>query len=55
MNVEKVKRMGEQESYKKILRKLITETENEKIQTSEELIQLLISEINNNTNMKATF
>lgn len=37
--------MGEQEKYKKMLRKVIDETENHEIQTSEELIQILINEI----------
>jgi len=37
--------MIEQEKYKKILRKMIDDTENHKINTSEELIQLLITEL----------
>lgn len=47
--------MGEQERYKVMLEKLITDTENEKIQSSEELIRLLITEIKNNTSVEATF
>lgn len=47
--------MGEQERYKVILEKLITDTENEKIQSSEELIRLLITEIKNNASVGATF
>ncbi|WP_188454149.1 hypothetical protein [Virgibacillus oceani] len=37
--------MGEQERYKKVLRKMIDETENFKIQSSEELIKALIHEL----------
>ncbi|MBM7600525.1 hypothetical protein JOC34_002936 [Virgibacillus halotolerans] len=47
--------MGEQERYKVMLEKLIADTENEKIQSSEELIQLLINELKSNTSMEATF
>lgn len=43
--------MHEQEKYKNMLKKMIDETENHKIQTSEELIQLLISEIKNSTSL----
>ncbi|HLR65647.1 hypothetical protein [Virgibacillus alimentarius] len=37
--------MGEQEQYKKILKKIIKETESFKIQSSEELIQSLVHEL----------
>ncbi|WP_198020896.1 hypothetical protein [Virgibacillus alimentarius] len=37
--------MGEQEQYKKILKKIIKETESFKIQSSEELIQSLVNEL----------
>lgn len=47
--------MREQERYKVMLEKLIADTENEKIQSSEELIQLLINELKSNTSMEATF
>lgn len=38
--------MGEQERYKNMLKKIIDETESEKIQTSEELIRTLVQELN---------
>ncbi|HLR62359.1 MAG TPA: hypothetical protein VK097_07945 [Lentibacillus sp.] len=37
--------MAEQERYKNLMEKLIKETENAKIQTAEELIQKLVSEL----------
>jgi hypothetical protein len=37
--------MKEQEWYKQMLRKVITETENQNINTSEEMIKTLIEEI----------
>ncbi|WP_284139252.1 MULTISPECIES: hypothetical protein [unclassified Virgibacillus] len=37
--------MSEREYYKHVLQKVIAETENEKIKTSEELIQALIFEL----------
>lgn len=37
--------MREQEQYKKMLEKIINETENFKIQSTEELIQVLITEL----------
>lgn len=37
--------MKEQEQYKNLLKKLINETENFKIQSSEELIQTLVNEL----------
>ncbi|MBU5267163.1 hypothetical protein [Virgibacillus proomii] len=37
--------MGEQEKYKNLLRKVIQETENHKIQTSEEMVKTLIKEL----------
>lgn len=39
--------MGEQEQYKQILRKLIDQTENLNIQSSDQLIQALVNEIKN--------
>ncbi|GGN53600.1 MULTISPECIES: hypothetical protein [Oceanobacillus] len=45
--------MGEQERYKNMLRKIIDETENEKIQTSEELIRTLINELTTNIGVKS--
>lgn len=44
--------MGEQEKYKNILKKVIDETENHRIQSSEELIQLLIHELKNGADFK---
>ncbi len=44
--------MREQEVYKQMLKKMIAKTENNSIQTSEQLIQALITEISNN---KQTF
>ncbi|GGB55188.1 hypothetical protein GCM10011409_36000 [Lentibacillus populi] len=37
--------MGDQEKYKLMLKKLIEQTENFKIQSSEELIQALVNEL----------
>lgn len=37
--------MKEQEIYKKLLKKLIDETENHKIQSAEELIQRMVKEL----------
>ncbi|MEW9676004.1 hypothetical protein ABRT01_07450 [Lentibacillus sp. L22] len=37
--------MGEQEQYKKILKNIIDQAENLKIQTSEQLIQVLVNEL----------
>lgn len=39
--------MGEQERYKRILKKVIDETENKKIKTAEELIRTLVNELSN--------
>lgn len=39
--------MAEQEHYKKLLKKVIDATENDKIKTPEELIQVLIHELTN--------
>ncbi|WP_165769038.1 hypothetical protein [Virgibacillus profundi] len=47
--------MGEQEKYKKMLKKVIDETESYKIQSSEELIQMLIKELTNGTELKGNF
>lgn len=40
--------MSEQEKYKLMLKKIINETEKERIQTSEELIRTLVDELTNN-------
>ncbi|AIF44172.1 hypothetical protein [Virgibacillus sp. SK37] len=37
--------MGEQEKYKHMLKKIIDETENHTIKNSEQLIQILVSEL----------
>lgn len=37
--------MGEQEQYKRILKKIIDQTENLKIQSSDQLIQALVNEL----------
>ncbi|WP_211316689.1 hypothetical protein [Oceanobacillus arenosus] len=37
--------MGEQEKYTKVLKQMIDDTESNKIQTAEELIQKLIKEL----------
>ncbi|MFC3041513.1 hypothetical protein ACFOGI_14805 [Virgibacillus xinjiangensis] len=39
--------MGEQERYKHLLKKVIDETENSKIKSSQELVQTLIRELSN--------
>ncbi|MCM3740239.1 hypothetical protein M3210_08150 [Oceanobacillus luteolus] len=44
--------MGEQERYKNMLKKVIDATENEKIQTSEDLIRTLVNELTNNIGVK---
>lgn len=44
--------MREQEKYKHMMKKVIDQTENHKIQSSEELIQLLINELTNGTDIK---
>lgn len=41
--------MKEQEQFKKMLKRVIDATENDKIRTSEELIQTLIFELTNKT------
>ncbi|MBU5467809.1 hypothetical protein KQI49_13350 [Virgibacillus sp. MSJ-26] len=41
--------MKEQEQYKTLLKKVIEATENNKINTSEELIQTLVYELKNNS------
>lgn len=46
--------MHEQEQYKKMLKKVIDETETKKIQTSEELIRTLVTELTNNYSLKST-
>ncbi|WP_405100336.1 hypothetical protein [Oceanobacillus sp. FSL H7-0719] len=46
--------MHEQEQYKKMLEKVIDATESEKIQTSEELIRTLVTELTNNYSLKST-
>ncbi|MHA6252378.1 hypothetical protein [Oceanobacillus sp. CAU 1775] len=45
--------MVEQEQYKKLLREVIDATENNKIQTSEELIKTLVNKISTNYIFKA--
>ena len=51
--------MKEQELYKKVLQKIIDATENNKIKTTDEVIQTLIFELTNKTinnqNPKAHF
>ncbi|HLR52101.1 MAG TPA: hypothetical protein VK072_04420 [Candidatus Avamphibacillus sp.] len=51
--------MKEQELYKKVLKKIIDATENNKIKTTDEVIQTLIFELTNKTinnqNQKAHF
>jgi|GEM_PF-3372581 len=42
--------MKEQEQYKTLLKEVIEATENNKINTSEELIQTLVYELKNNSN-----
>lgn len=37
--------MEEQERYKELMRKVITETENQKINTADEMIKTLVNEI----------
>lgn len=37
--------MGEQEQYKNILQKVISDTESSKINSSQELIQMLVKEL----------
>jgi len=44
--------MGEQERYKQVLSKVIDDTENHKIQSAEELVQILKNELNPNVNFK---
>lgn len=44
--------MGEQEAYKRLLKKVIDETENDKIKSTEELIQKLISELTTNSALR---
>ncbi|WP_190279468.1 hypothetical protein [Ornithinibacillus gellani] len=44
--------MSEQEKYKRVLKKVIDATENDKIKTSDELIKTLIMELSSSTIMK---
>lgn len=44
--------MMEQENYKKMLRNLIRDTENQKFNTSEEIIQKIISELGASQRLK---
>lgn len=44
----------EQEQYQKILKRVIHDTENEKINSMDEIVQLLIEELSLNTNVKKT-
>lgn len=41
--------MGEQEKYKKLLKKVIRETENQNIKSSQEMINTLIKELRSST------
>lgn len=45
-------RMAEQENYKKMLRKVIEGTNNHTINTSEEIIRMLISELSTNKSLE---
>jgi hypothetical protein len=45
--------MGESERYKVMLKEVIEATENEKIQTSEEMIRTLIDELTNKIGVKS--
>ncbi|WP_382399518.1 hypothetical protein [Lentibacillus salinarum] len=44
--------MVEQERYKYLMKKLITETENSRIQSAEEMIQKLVSELSGEKSYK---
>ncbi|WP_249871329.1 hypothetical protein [Oceanobacillus saliphilus] len=44
--------MVEQERYKNMLQRLIDETENQNIRTSEQLIKMLISELTNSKSLQ---
>ncbi|GIP65187.1 MULTISPECIES: hypothetical protein [Bacillota] len=41
--------MGEQERYKKLLKKVIRETENQNIKSSQEMVNMLIKELRSST------
>lgn len=47
--------MGEQERYKNMLQEIITATENQQIQTSEELIRTLVRELTNTVGVRAEY
>ncbi|GIO23860.1 hypothetical protein [Oceanobacillus sp. J11TS1] len=42
----------EQKQYQKILKRVIHDTENQKINSMDEIIQLLIKELSSNTDVK---
>ena len=42
----------EQEQYQKILKRVIHDTENQKLNSMDEIIQLLVKELSLNTNVK---
>jgi len=44
--------LGEQEKYKRMLKKVIDETESQKINSTDELIQRLIYELTTNNTLK---
>ncbi|WP_199860660.1 hypothetical protein [Oceanobacillus damuensis] len=44
--------MVEQEKYKNMLQRIIEETENQNIRSSEQLIKMLISELSNNESLE---
>ena len=46
--------MVEQEKYKEVLKEVIAATESKKIQTSEELIQILVNKLSNDYSLKST-
>ncbi|MFD1416992.1 hypothetical protein [Oceanobacillus jeddahense] len=45
----------EQEQYQKILKRVIHDTENQKVNSMDEIIQLLIKELSLNTNIKRSY
>ncbi len=45
----------EQEQYQKILKRVIHDTENQKVNSMDEIIQLLIREISLNTSIKRSY
>ena len=49
------KNLGEQEKYAKVLKQMIDDTESNKIQTAEELIQKLIIELSGSKELSETY